>query len=88
MKIRSDKHGLYIRSRWHSIDKTEPAYRPGFFNGHSHAWDTSQAELKEGDNPPTSHVSGAPFIRIKLKDKVVYWGSHNRQEGDFAEEIN
>jgi hypothetical protein len=87
MLIRKDKHGLYIRSRWHSVDKDEPAYRPGDFPGHSHAWNTTEAGLKAGDKPSAVHVSHAPFVRITLADGTkVFWGSHNRTEGDFAEE--
>lgn len=90
MKIRKDQHGLYIRSRWYSkkLGETDhPAYRPGTFSGHSHAWDTTDAGLQEGDNPKTAHVNGAPFIRIKLdNDNVAYWGSYGRTQGDFAEE--
>lgn len=89
MKIRKDQHGLYIRSRWYSVKLEEthhPAYRPGTFNGHSHAWNTTDAGLKEGDTPKTSHVNGAPFVRISLPNgEVAYWGSYNRAEGDFAE---
>lgn len=88
MMIREDKHGLYIRSRWHSYDKEATAYRPGDFPGHSHVWDTTDAGLKPGDKPHTVHVSGAPFVRITLADgREVYWGSYRRTEGDFPESI-
>lgn len=86
MKIRKDAHGLYIRSRWYSVNKTSPAYRPGDFPGHSHAWDTTDAGLKNGDNIKTTHVAGAPFVRITLPNgSKVYWGSSGRTEGDIAE---
>jgi hypothetical protein len=86
MRVGRDKHGLYIRSRWYSIDKTKPAYRPGTFNGRSHAWNTTEAGLKVGDKPFTNHIEGAPFIRIELPDgSMAYWGSHGRTEGDFIE---
>lgn len=90
MKIRKDKHGLYIRSRWYSKQFNEthhPSYRPGTFRGYSHAWNTTDAGLKEGNNPKTKHVNGEPFVRIVLSDgSYAYWGSYNRTEGDFAEE--
>jgi hypothetical protein len=90
MLIRKDNHGLYIRSRWYSKKlgmTSDPAYRPGNFNGHTHVWDTSEAGLAEGDKPQTSHVNGAPFVGIKLANgKNAYWGSYSRTEGDFAEE--
>lgn len=87
MKIRKDKHGLYIRGRYFSIDKNDPAYRPGDFSGHSHAWNTTDAGLKDGDNPKSAHVNGAPFVRITMPDgSKVYWGSYGRTEGDFAED--
>jgi hypothetical protein len=87
MKIRKDKNGLYIRSRWYIVDKNSPAYRPGHFLGYSHAWDTTDAKLQEGDNPKTTHVAGEPFVRITMADgNKVYWGSYNRTEGDYAEE--
>jgi len=89
MKIRKDKHGLYIRSRSYSkkLDRTDdPAYRPGTFSGYSHARDTTDAGLKEGDNPNATHVNGEPFVRITMPDgSEVYWGSYGRTEGDFAE---
>lgn len=90
MLVRKDKHGLYIRSRWYSkrLGETDhPAYRPGEFRGHSHAWDTCSGGLSEGDKPKTSHVSGAPFIKITLDSgRVIYWGSDGREEGDYKEE--
>lgn len=87
MKIRKDRHGLYIRGRYYSVDKNDPAYRPGTFSGHSHAWNTTDADLIEGDNPKSAHVAGAPFVRITMPNgSKVYWGSHGRTEGDFAEE--
>ena len=86
MKIRRDKHGLYIRSGWYSVDKNATAFRPGDFPGHSHAWNTTEAGLKEGDSPKTSYVNGTSFIRIKFPDGTkAYWGSYGRTEGDFAE---
>lgn len=90
MLIRRDKHGLYIRSRWHGLHEDgDPAYRPGYFNGHSHVWDTTDAGLQAGDNPTTVHVNGAPFIKIKLPTgALAYWGSYNRKEGDFPESID
>jgi hypothetical protein len=91
MLIRKDKHGLYIRSRWYSkrLGLTDdPAYRPGYFSGHSHAWDTSSTGLNEGDKPKTSHVNGAPFIKITRADgSVAYWGSSGRDLGDFPESV-
>lgn len=90
MIIRKDKHGLYIRSRSYSKSlglTSDPAYRPGYFNGHSHAWNTTDAGLQQGNKPKTNHVNGAPFVRIKLDNgDVAYWGSWGRKEGDFAEE--
>jgi hypothetical protein len=90
MKIRKDKHGLYIRSRWYSKKLgsiNDPAYRPGTFSGYSHAWNTNDAGLKEGDNPKTAHVNGEPFVRITMLDgSKVYWGSYGRIEGDYPEE--
>lgn len=90
MKIRKDCHGLYIRSRWYSKrlgSSNDPAYRPGDFPSHSHAWNTTDAGLKEGDNLKTAHVNGAPFIRITMLDgNKVYWGSYGRTEGDYPEE--
>ena len=90
MKIRKDKHGLYIRSRFYSkkLNMTHyPAYRPGYFSGYSHAWNTTDAGLQEGDNPKTAHVNGEPFVKITMPDgSNVYWGSYDRAEGDFAEE--
>lgn len=87
MKIRKDRHGLYIRGRFYSVDKTDIAYRPGTFPGHSHAWNTSDAGLKAGDNPKSAHVNGEPFVRITMPDgSTVYWGSYGRTEGDFAED--
>lgn len=85
MLIREDSHGLYIRSRWHTAaEPNHPCYRPGTFNGHSHAVDTSAGNLKAGDNPKTYHVSGAPFIKITCDDgTVLYWGSYGRTEGDY-----
>ncbi len=81
MKIRRDSHGLYIRNR------EEHAYRPGDFIGYSHAWNTTDAGLNDGDDPKTSYVSGTPFVRITLDDgSKVYWGSYDRTEGDFAED--
>ena len=86
MKIRKDKHGLYIRSRWYIVDKNAAAYRPGNFSGYSHAWNTTDVGLNDGDNPKTSHVDGEPFVCITLADgSKVYWGSYKRTEGDFAE---
>lgn len=80
MKIRRDSRGLYIRGRG------EQAYRPGDFVGYSHAWNTTDARLNDGDNPKTSHVTGEPFVRITLADgSKVYWGSYGRTEGDFGE---
>ena len=91
MIIREDKHGLYIRGRNYSKKYNtinDPAYRPGYFSGSSHVWNTSDAGLKAGDKPQATHVNGAPFVRIKLADgKIAYWGSRNRQEGDFKEEL-
>jgi hypothetical protein len=90
MKIRKDRHGLYIRGRGYSkqfgrVD--DPSYRPGNFLGYSHAWNTTEAGLLEGDNPKTAHVAGEPFVRITMPDgSKVYWGSYGRTEGDFAEE--
>jgi hypothetical protein len=87
MIIRKDKHGLYIRSGWYLADKSATAFRPGDFSGHSHAWNTTEAGLKEGDKPKTSYVNGTSFIRIKMPDgSKVYWGSYGRTEGDFSEE--
>jgi hypothetical protein len=87
MKIRKDRHGLYIRRRGYNVVKSMPAYRPGTFPGYSHAWNTTEAGLSEGDNPKSSHVAGAPFVRIIMPDgSKVYWGSYGRTEGDFAEE--
>ena len=71
MKIRKDRHGLYIRSRGYSkkYGRTDvAAYRPGTFNGYSHAWNTTDAGLQEGDNPKTAHVNGEPFVRITMLD--------------------
>ncbi len=86
MKIRKDTHGLYIRSRWYSVEKDAAAYRPGDFPGYSHAWDTTDAGLNDGDDLKTAHVNGASFIRITLPNgRKVYWGSDGRTEGDFAE---
>jgi hypothetical protein len=83
MLIRSDKQGLYIRSRG---GKSETPYRPGNFVGHSHAHDTTEAGLKAGDNPRTVHVSGAPFVRIHLPNgRIALWGSYGREAGDFHE---
>ena len=88
MKIRQDKYGLYIRSGWYSVDKTATAFRPGDFLGHSHAWNTTEAGLKEGDSPKTAYVNGTSFIRITLTDGTkTYWGSYDRTEGDFAETV-
>jgi len=87
MKIRKDKHGLYIRSGWYLADKSAKAFRPGDFSGHSHAWNTTESELKEGDNPKTSYVNGTSFIRITMPDgRNAYWVSYGRTEGDFSEE--
>ena len=87
MKIRKDKHGLYIRSRWYIAHKDDPAYRPGDFPGYSHSWNTTDAGLVEGDKPKTVHMDGEPFVRITMPDgSKVYWGSWRRTEGDFAEE--
>jgi len=87
MIIRRDKHGLFIRSRWWSANKTAPAYRPGHFPGHSHAWETTRALLQEGMKLKTTHVDGAPFVRINMKGgRNVYWGSCGRDEGDYPEE--
>lgn len=36
MKIRRDKHGLYIRSGWYSVDKNATAFGPGDFPGPDH----------------------------------------------------
>lgn len=84
MLIRKDKHGLYIRGRNGPGEAHKDPYRPGEFRGHSHAWNTTEAGLKEGDNPKTSHVNGAPFIKITLDDGTfAYWGSWQRAEGDF-----
>lgn len=86
MLIRKDHHGLYIRSRWYNNDETEPAYRPGDFPGYSHAQNTSDAGLQEGDALKTSHVTGEPFVCIHLTDgSKVYWGSFGRTQGDFYE---
>lgn len=86
MKIRKDKHGLYIRGRGYSLKKGAAEYRPGEFVGYSHAWNTTDAGLVEGDNPKTAHVIGEPFIRIAMPDgSKVYWGSYGRTQGDFAE---
>lgn len=86
MKIRRDKHGLYIRSRWYAAHKDAAAYRPGDFPGYSHSWNTTDAMLVEGDNPKTAHVDSEPFVRITLPDGTkTYWGSYSRTEGDFAE---
>ena len=82
MLIREDKYGLYIRGR--DVNVKESPYRPGDFRGHSHAWNTTDAGLKAGDKPKTSHVNGAPFIKITLDDGTfAYWGSWQRTEGDF-----
>jgi hypothetical protein len=87
MKIRKDKHGLYIRSGWYLADKSAKAFRPGDFSVYSHAWNTTEAELKEGDNPKTAYVNGTSFIRITMPDgRNAYWGSYGRTEGDFSEE--
>jgi len=87
MKVRKDKHGVYIRSRGYGVDKNACAYRPGYFSGYSHARDTTDAGLIEGDNPKTNHVSGEPFVKITLLDGgTVYWGSYGRAGGDFPEE--
>lgn len=87
MKIRKDKHGLYIRSRWYIAHKDSAAYRPGDFPGYSHSRNTTDAGLNAGDTPNTVHVDGEPFIRITLSDgTTVYWGSYNRTEGDFGED--
>jgi hypothetical protein len=87
MKIRKDRHGLYIRGRGYGLENPGPEYRPGDFLGYSHAWNTTDAGLAEGDNPKTAHVNGEPFVKITLTDgSKVYWGSYGRTEGDFAEE--
>lgn len=92
MIIRKDIHGLYIRGRHYSkaLGMTdEPSYRPGYFPGDSHAMDTTDAGLQEGDKPKTSHMAGSPFVRIKMSDgRKVYWGCYGRAEGDFAETKN
>jgi hypothetical protein len=87
MKIRKDNHGLYIRSRFYTVDKNDPAYRPGEFASYSHVYDTNDGGLKEGDSVKASHVSQAPLIKIRLENgRVLFWGSHGRTEGDFPEE--
>jgi len=86
MKVRKDCHGLYIRSRSYSADRTSPAYRPGTFSSYSHVWNTGAVDISFGDMPKTNHVDQAPFVCIVLDNgNIVYWGSYGRSEGDFAE---
>lgn len=87
MLIREDKHGLYIRRADYKFFPKEGAFRPGYFNGYSHAMNTSNGGLIKGDKPKTSNVSGAPFMRITLENgNTLYWGCYGRLEGDFPEE--
>lgn len=78
MKIREDEHGLYIKSADGGAH-----YRPGYFSGYSHAYDTSDGGLSAGDNPKARRVARTPFIKIMLDDKTLYWGRYDRKEGDF-----
>lgn len=81
MLIREDRHGVYIQSRW---GKEDFPYRPGEFVGYTPVWNTGVNGLKAGDKPKTSHVDGAPFVKIWLEDGgFAYWGCYNRREGDF-----
>lgn len=84
--IRKDQHGLYIRGRFYSASSADLPYRPGTFSSYSHALNTSEGGLKEGDHVKSNHVHGSPLVRIKLLDgTVLHWGSYGRSEGDFPE---
>lgn len=75
-KIRRDEHGLYVRAGGY-------VFRPGPINGYSHAYDMSDAGLKEGDEVKASHVAGTPTGRIRLADgRQLRWGDdylHERE---------
>lgn len=73
MKIRKDERGLYIRGRFYKAGEPDNPYRPGNVPGYDHVYDMSNGGLKEGDNPKTHHVAGAPLIKITLPDRVLYW---------------
>lgn len=75
MKIRCDERGLYITSRG-GKDYPDGHYRPGRVVGYSHVFRMDDGGLKEGSNPKTYHVSGAPLIKITLDDgTVLYWAT-------------